>query len=266
MKGFIRFVFFILFVYVLLGGLINLQKKEIVTQEACVDGFEVTNRAQDRLHQREWEAVDFSNSFCASYQSLERISVATADQRNRITREAFSYEDLWGKVYQDLVRESKGDIQFLVDSLSTISREKQLTRSALAEMIVTFVQDIPYSYVLNIDCTDYETGDKPCIGNIALGLLSPYEFIHSLYGDCDTRAVLMYTLLEELGFDPMIVVSNQYAHAMLALNIPASGDHLTHRGNNYYFWETTAKGWPIGMLPPSTNNVNYWEIALVNEL
>ena len=133
-------------------------------------------------------------------------------------------------------------------------------------MIVTFVQDIPYSYVLNIDCDDYQTGDKPCIGNVALGLLSPYEFIHSLYGDCDTRAVLIYTILEELGFDPMIVVSDEYAHAMLALNIPASGDHLTYRGNNYYFWETTAKGWPIGMLPPTTNNVNYWKIALVNEL
>lgn len=266
MKGFIRFLVFILFVYSFLSWLINLQDEEVATPETCVDGFEVINSFQDRRHQREWEAMDFSNSFCTSYESLERINSATRDRRNRITREAFSYEDLWGSVYRNLVEDSKNNIRFLADSLSVISSEKQLTRPALAEMIVTFVQDIPYSYVLNIDCSEYETNGKPCLGNVALGLLSPYEFIHSLYGDCDTRAVLIYTLLEELGFDPMIVVSNQYAHAMLALNIPSSGDHLTHRGNNYYFWETTAKGWPIGMLPPSTNNVNYWKIALVNEL
>ncbi len=266
MKSVLRFLIFILIVYSVLSGLINLQKRVPEVPEVCEDRFEVTNERLDRLHQRDWEAVSSSTSFCATYPSEEKISQATAERRNKITFEAFGYEDLWGTVYKNLILDSKPTIGFLVDSLSAIASEKQLSRSDLAEMIVTFVQDIPYSYVLNINCDEYETGDRPCIGNVALGLLSPYEFIHSLYGDCDTRAVLIYTLLEELGFDPMIVVSDEYAHAMLALNIPASGDHLTHRGNNYYFWETTAKGWPIGMLPPSTNNVNYWKIALVNEL
>jgi len=155
--------------------------------------------------------------------------------------------------------------RFIVDSLSFIAGQKQLSRVELAQMVVTFVQDIPYSYILDKDCATYQTNGKPCIGNIALGILSPYEFLHSLYGDCDTRAVLIYAILDELGFDPMIVVSNQYAHAMLALHLPSSGDHLRHRGKNYYFWETTAEGWLLGMLPPTTNNVNYWKIALVNE-
>ncbi len=116
-----------------------------------------------------------------------------------------------------------------------------------------------------MDCEDFETDGQPCIGNVPLGIISPYEFIHSLYGDCDTRSVLLYVLLAEMGFDPMIVVSDEYAHAMLALNVQAQGDHIRHEGKKYYFWETTAAGWPIGMLPPDVNNINYWKIALVNE-
>ena len=223
------------------------------------------NGESDRLHQRSWDFIDYSKSFCASYQSNESYSLEVGKLRNNIVYEVLDYEDVWGRVYDQLIKDSKSYINFIVDSLTSVSKAQSLKRSELAEMVVTFVQDIPYSYVRVEDCSQSNNNGKPCIGNVALGLLSPYEFLHSLYGDCDTRSVLIYTLLEEMGFDPMIVVSNQYAHAMLALNLPASGDHLSHKGKNYYFWETTGKGWPLGMLPPNTNNIKYWKIALVNE-
>ena len=49
---------------------------------------------------------------------------------------------------------------------------------------------------------------------------------------------------------------------MIALNIPTQGDYIEHRGVRYYYWETTAVGWPAGMLPPSVSNSDYWEVAL----
>ncbi|MEM7009619.1 MAG: hypothetical protein AAF462_10835 [Thermodesulfobacteriota bacterium] len=224
------------------------------------------NRSNDRWHQREWELVNSSASFCTTYKSEEALSLRVGDQRNEMIVDLDEYEDFWGGVYKNLVLDSKSYIHFMVDSLKGISQEQGLTKPELAELVVTFVQDIPYSYVLSRDCASRDTGDSPCIGHVAMGILSPYEFLHSLYGDCDTRSVLIYTLLEELGFDPMIVVSDEYAHAMLALNVASSGDYLMHQGRKYYFWETTAKGWPLGMLPPNTKNINYWKIALVNEM
>lgn len=143
---------------------------------------------------------------------------------------------------------------------------ENLDRSKLAELVVTFVQDIPYSYVLPGDCESYKTNGKPCVGDVTLGIYSPYEFIHTLNGDCDTRSVLIYAILQELAFDPMILISDEYAHAMIALNIPTSGDYILSGGEKYYFWETTAKGWPVGMLPPTTGNKDYWKIALHDEL
>lgn len=266
MKRFGQFVFYVFVIFLMLSSLIELLKNDDHEMAVCGDNYLVINSANDRLHQREWDFVDYSQSFCASYESKEAVSLSSGEKRNSILANRNSYENLWGTIYAELVKESKYDISFLADSLTRVSREKGLSQSELAELIVTFVQDIPYSYVRVKPCAEANNKGKPCIGNIAYGLLSPYEFLHSLYGDCDTRAVLIYALLQTLGFDPMIVVSNEYAHAMLALNIQATGDHLKHNGKNYYFWETTGKGWPIGMLPPNSNNINYWKIALVNEL
>jgi hypothetical protein len=264
-KGIIRFLFFIVVVYTFLTGVIGLFRVNETSETQCTDQFLIINQDNDRLHQREWELLDYTHSFCASYSSIESISLETGKNRNEIITDTnFDYENFWGSVYQKMVEDSRSNIQFLVDSLKDISKAKQLSQRELAELVVTFVQDIPYSYVRVEDCSEADNKGKPCIGHIALGLLSPYEFLHSLFGDCDTRAVLIYALLEEMGFDPMIVISNEYAHAMLALNIPAAGDHLKYRGQNYYFWETTGKGWPLGMLPPNSNNVNYWKVALVN--
>ncbi|WP_424962579.1 transglutaminase-like domain-containing protein [Ekhidna sp.] len=264
MKALIRFFVFLGVVYLIITGVISLINESVEDPVFCQDAFEVINSGEHRMHERSWDFADYSKSFCASYISVESVSLATGRARNEILYSMdYSYENFWGSVYEQLVRDS--NIGFLVDSLKEISIQESLNRIELAELVVTFVQDIPYSYVRAEDCSETNNKGKPCIGNIALGILSPYEFIHSLYGDCDTRAVLIFAILNEMGFDPMIVISDEYAHAMLALNIPASGDYLKHEGKKYYFWETTGKGWPLGMLPPNSNNINYWKIALVND-
>ncbi|GAB4244322.1 MAG: hypothetical protein Tsb0034_22470 [Ekhidna sp.] len=265
MKFFLRAIGYVFVVYLILSGIAQILGTKEAGDVPCKDKVEVINRQNDRRHERAWKLNDKTTAFCATYHSVEKLSLAVGQRRNNMILQVDDYENFWGSVYFNLVEDSKAYIDFIVDSLGDISNQKELSRMQLAELIVTFVQDIPYSYVLPSDCANFESGDSPCIGNIALGLLSPYEFLHSLYGDCDTRAVLIYTMLEELGFEPMIVVSDEYAHAMLALNVPSVGDHLLFKGRKYYFWETTAKGWPIGMLPPNANNINYWKIALVNE-
>lgn len=264
MRSFFRFIGYVLVVYVLLTSVISVFREALSEQAECKDQFQV-NQMHNRWHQRDWELIDHSDRFCASYVSEASVSRAAGINRNELVINMDDYENFWGTIYDSLAQQGHNEIQFLIDSLSAVALEHRLSRSALAEMVVTFVQDIPYSYVRSRECSEFDNRGKPCVGGIALGLLSPYEFIHSLYGDCDTRAVLIYAMLFQLGFEPMIVVSNEYAHAMIALHLPAVGDHLTYKGKNYYFWETTGKGWPIGILPPNSNNINYWKIALVHE-
>ncbi len=232
----------------------------------CPDDFKIINKDGDREHQRGWQNAGASRSFCREYSTQEQVSASARLDRQTTFNRVTGNENFWGQVYADLANRNSPSLQFLVDTLSALSSSLQFGPMETANMLVSFVQDIPYSYVLNKPCAEAENKSLPCIENETLGILSPYEFIHTLRGDCDTRAVLLYALMREMGMDPMIVTSDEYAHAMLALNIPAYGDYLEHRGKKYYFWETTAQGWAIGMLPPSTGNINYWKIALVNEL
>ncbi|MCP4458163.1 MAG: hypothetical protein GY816_09105 [Cytophagales bacterium] len=270
MPKFFQVLLFLIVVYNILAFLIGqLEFEETTsytysqTDPACKEYANEVDTLQLRQHQRSWISRSGSK-YCLSYESYNAINAVEADKRDGLINRIEDYENFWGEVYEELIDQSEGVIEFLADSLVTVASEDMLDDMQLAALVVSFVQDIPYSYVLQEDCGERETQGKPCLGNTPLGIVSPYEFIHALYGDCDTRAVLLYVLLENMDYDPMIVVSDEYAHAMLALNLPAQGDYIRHAGKKYYFWETTATGWGIGMLPPDSNNKNYWKKALVS--
>jgi hypothetical protein len=150
----------------------------------------------------------------------------------------------------------------LADSLLKIGTTRNLDRNEFADMVVTFVQDIPYSFVLSTEeCLTREPNIN-CVQNQRFGLLSPIEFLHTLTGDCDTRTLLLYSLFKHFNYNPIIVNSWKYLHSMLLLDVVASGDYLEHKGQHFYFWETTAKGWEAGDLPPDVTDLSSWQIIL----
>lgn len=234
-------------------------------QESCHDETIQLTGGEKLRHLRSWENLRGRNN-CMDYESEAAISDRFLDERLHLPRPDYSITTdagYWGYVYQKLVEKNGHHVDFVADSLLDLARKRELSRFDLAELMVTFVQDIPYTLISSKDCEEDYTG--PCRGNEAFGILSPYEFLHSLQGDCDTRSVLLYTMLKKAGFHPLIVVSREYAHAMIALDVPATGDFINYQRQKYYFWETTSHGWSPGMLPPSTNNVQYWKIALAHE-
>jgi hypothetical protein len=233
-----------------------------LTGKAGVDCQDkVSTFAGEVLHERNWQLTSDASQFCISYMSETGLFELAHQNRLSAIKEIKNRRDPWGELY-DKLSSDRSAVEALVDSLSVIAGERELEGYGLAEMIVSMVQDIPYSFVTTGSCDEYETKGHPCVGEVRLGLYSPYEFLHTEMGDCDTRAVLVYAVLKEFGFDPAIIISDEYAHAMIAINIATAGEYLIYQGKKYYFWETTAKGWLAGMLPPSYNNKNYWKIAL----
>lgn len=222
-----------------------------------------TLQADVRLtHFRSWNKYSFDSVYCLSY-ALAGNEIGSSNLfRNTLRSQGDSYENYWRNVYYDLASHDSEIISFLQDSLQQLATQNMLTRNEFAKLIVSFVQDIPYNYVVPGPC---DRDDHPCRGNEKFGILSPVEFLYTLSGDCDTRSVLLYAMLKHFGFDPLIMISNEYRHAMIAIDLPASGDHVIHKGKKFYFWETTNTGWLPGMLPPGTNNVDYWKISLDHE-
>jgi len=272
MKRFLKIIAILFVIYTILSmviGLVNLTdsgsydsdwEEAFCDEYSRVDSLDHTN--VQLTHYRSWNKYSFDSLYCLSYQLSSNASDLSRESRNKAYSMERNYENYWRDIYYELYSADKESINFLQDSLQQIAIRNQLTRNEFAKLIVSFVQDIPFSYVMPGPC---DRTDHPCRGNERFGILSPVEFLYTLTGDCDTRSVLLYAILKHFGYNSLIMISNEYRHAMIAIELPASGDHIIHKGKKFYFWETTNTGWLPGMLPPDTNNIAYWNITLDHE-
>lgn len=272
MKRFLKVIVILFVIYTLLSmviGLVNLPspieydgdwEQTYCDEYSRADSLDHVN--VQLTHYRSWNKYSFDSLYCLSYQLSSQAFDNSRTLRSNIYSRERIYENYWRDVYNGLYLADKEGILFLQDSLQRVAAQYELTRNEFAKLIVSFVQDIPYSYVMSGPC---DRTDHPCRGNEKFGILSPVEFLYTLTGDCDTRSVLLYALLKHFGYNSLIMISNEYRHAMIAVDLPASGDHIIHKGKRFYFWETTNTGWLPGMLPPDTNNIAYWKITLDHE-
>lgn len=262
----VRTVIATFFLFVGLFIVITIYQTFQSESQGCDELSTPISGTDDFFHSRSWKSLGSRNRYCLHYASDAATEKEFAELRNEMTvpREYWSTDEgYWGYIYQELLKDNDQAVDYIADSLLNIAQERSLDRTEIADMMVTFVQDIPYVLITNKPCEEDYQG--PCRENEHYGILSPYEFLYSLEGDCDTRSVLLYALLSKAGFHPIIVVSEEYAHAMIALDVPATGDYIEYQHQRFYFWETTSHGWKPGMLPPSTNNAEYWKIALAHE-
>lgn len=182
-----------------------------------------------------------------------------------------------GSLYRALSFYDEEGLKFIYKGLDSIKARNNLTRKEFAELVVSMVQDIPYKLILDTDC-NIDTA-KPrfaneylancenicCLGGIKYGLQTPLEFMGNLYGDCDTRTTTLYTLLKHYKYDVGILNSRYFAHSMIAINLPYSGDFYRYAGKNYYYWETTETGFTPGYINPEFNNPDYWDMVTITK-
>lgn len=221
-------------------------------------------------HNRCWKEFKSVKEHCIAYQiehndakksAYERTFELSFPDPNKVP-----YYKVWGNIYKQMVDHQPQKLLSISDSLKRIAVQQKMNHSEVADLVVSFVQDMPYWFVLDRgDCNDPSFNTHPCIDGVRFGLLSPLETAYTALGDCDTRTVLLFVLFKQLGFKPLILISRQYAHSMLALHMNSSGSFIRYKGERYYFWETTAVGWQSGMLPPENSNKDYWRIALAHD-
>ncbi|MBN1523293.1 MAG: hypothetical protein JW904_02315 [Spirochaetales bacterium] len=151
------------------------------------------------------------------------------------------YSDLYGYLYT----KNAGRLNEVKKIFWGIKEKHNLNYSQFAEMMISCIQN-----------TVYLLPEKP------YGILTPIETIAEQQGDCDSRSVLLYTLLRDFGYDVVIFYSEQYEHAMLGISHVGFGEYLAYKGKKYYFVETTAPGWIIGDIPPEWSDKRYWEVLV----
>ncbi|MFN5458476.1 MAG: hypothetical protein ACK5AY_01075 [Bacteroidota bacterium] len=194
---------------------------------------------------------------------------------NRISQ---SPNNGFDQIYSNCYALDKTLLPGLISMFDSIKKQKKPNSKEFAEIIGTFIQRIPYVLVHDKTCEElmssaqsdefiqqYHSEGKECFQNCRFGVQAPAEFGFNLKGDCDTRALLAFTILDHYGYDVAILISEVYGHAILGIGLPYSGLYKSSYGVQYYAWELTAKDWQPGLLPPQVGNMYNWKISITNK-
>lgn len=90
-------------------------------------------------------------------------------------------------------------------------------------------------------------------------LLSPMTSAVYQQGDCDSLALLYLIILEYYGIEGVLLVSEEYSHAMAAVPSEIEGASIEYRGVRYVVAELTDQV-EMGQIPSSMANLDQWQI------
>ena len=158
--------------------------------------------------------------------------------------------EAWVRYYRMIYRDSFGRLQdFSKNVYETLypMAEKERPENPqiqFAQYLLSWVQTFDYVRAENRNNSDFSS-----LPSILLGTGS----------DCDSRSLLVATILEYAGIDCLLLISPEYSHALVAADIKAPGQtyHNKENENDYIMGETTAKvTW--GMIAQDQADRNKW--------
>ena len=110
----------------------------------------------------------------------------------------------WTYLYEKISKHDDNKLGHIFTMLDSINTENSLSRYDFADVIVTFVQNIPYNLLVQGSCKNAtkNVAVKKMIDNgiicdeyVYAGLYTPTEFMANYKGDCDSRTIFLYTIL-----------------------------------------------------------------------
>lgn len=248
-----------------------------IVDDAFVDDSPVVNENEpiqkDSLikHYREWK--DYDGNLYQGYYTMKLNDYRKSKFFKNNLSVNSSNERGYDKVVYQLKENDKSSLGGLYKMLDSIGTNNKLNKKDFAEMVVSFVQDIPYALILSDGCDpslysdrftrNYLLSNKGyCDGNQRFGINAPAEFMTNLKGDCDSRSLLLYTIFSHYNYDVALMSSEFYGHSILGINLPINGLSYPYKNQNYVLWETTASGLRPGQISNEMSNINNWRISL----
>jgi hypothetical protein len=146
--------------------------------------------------------------------------------------------DAWARYYRMVYKESAARLDSFTRAFSDSLPANDPTESA--RRALAWVQGFLYE-------RDFS----------GIDFVPPLTAAFEKRGDCDSRAMVMAIILERIGIDSVLMLSREYSHAMLAVDVPGGGQRFTYKGKAYLVAETTAKV-GIGMIDASQADFSKW--------
>lgn len=159
-----------------------------------------------------------------------------------------NWQNAWTRFYQMIYKDSYGRLENvyydIIENIAPIAIEKNPHNSDIefAQMILTWVQGFKYE-------RDFDNADFTPLTAAICGIGN----------DCDSRSLLVSSILKAAGFESFILISNEYNHAMTCFESQAPGQKYIPAGSDREFimGETTAfVTW--GKVPQEYSNKSKW--------
>jgi len=264
--SFIFLFFFVIFILLLISSEfpdINFNSPEDEKTEYTIELDSLTNEKVIKSAFT-WRLVDNrlnKRKFKISFKLLEKEVKKAMDYIDELADMSYkelglerNYEDplteakvVWAEVYRRVFYDSSPRMKTVLAGFNKIFKEENFDARDKVYFIITFVQNIKY--------------DRP---GGKLDLFPPLGTIAFRFGDCDSKAMLLYVILEKMKIDCAMMWSYKYKHAMLGVKVGGRGNFLVANGKKYYFLETTYPNWDVGELPPEFNNTKFWFISEID--
>jgi len=249
------------------------EKKERYNFDDDQQEEKIINNDSLITHYRMWEAngEQYSGALSIYKKDLE-------DVQNFRRINSSTYFNEIGDEYFKLYQHDQPQLKLIYSMLDSIKQRNAMNDKEFINAVVSMVQDIPYRVILadqscynnpNPEIRELVNQSNGCKDNVYYGVQSPLEFMGDLYGDCDTRTLLLYTILKHYSYDVAILNSDYFKHSVLGISDLQNGRNINYRGfyindryKRYYLWETTAKNYEPGNMPYEYRKRSKWYKAL----
>lgn len=223
-------------------------------------------------HHRIWE--DYSNNLYIADLKMRISDYKDANQLRNNLSIPLNSTSQYNKIVSTIYDYDVNKLDLVYSTLDSLKAEKKLNKIEFAEVIVSLIQDIPYSLILGDACNaniyndtfikEYLAENGDCQGFTKYGLLTPVEFISTLKGDCDTRTLLLFTIFNHYNYDVVMLSSELYKHSIIGINLPFKGISKPINGIKYVVWETTTQGIPPGIISREISDMRFWNVSLIS--
>jgi len=135
----------------------------------------------------------------------------------------------------NFITDNDSVVVYVAECMDDLSERVGLDDAEKAELVLVFVQEIPYEY----DDETHSMGDYWSF---------PVEILHDWVGDCEDTSFLYSSLMAALGYETALLVFEDH----IAVGVSGEefdGWYYEIEGTRYYYCETTGTGWSIGEMP-----------------
>ncbi|TVR65718.1 MAG: hypothetical protein EA427_17555 [Spirochaetaceae bacterium] len=146
----------------------------------------------------------------------------------------------WRRYFRMVYRDNYDRLESVAEALFDDLASQGVPREEMPARILAWLQEAQYQRTSSLS-----------------DLMSPAWCLVEFAGDCDSLGLTYAILLHHLGFEAILMVSIEYAHALVGVDVPGEGARFPFEGRQWLVAELTVQV-PIGQIAEDMSDIGGW--------